>query len=36
MPPGTLSVGKHRLTQTWDDKSTGGRKMSVNVTILPC
>jgi hypothetical protein len=36
MPPGTLSVGKHRLTMTVIDPLFGDGKLSVNITILPC
>jgi hypothetical protein len=36
MPPGTLSVGRHRLTTTAVDPLYGNRTWSVNVTILPC
>jgi hypothetical protein len=37
MPPGTLSVGKHRLTTTVVDPDFGfNETWSVNVNILPC
>ena len=36
MPPGSLSVGKHRLTQTWVDPVYGDGTQSVNIKILPC
>ena len=36
MPPGTLSVGKHRLATSVVDPLFGNDTWSVNVTILPC
>jgi hypothetical protein len=36
MPPGTLSVGKHRLWVDLVDPVFGDDKWSVNITILPC
>jgi hypothetical protein len=36
MPPGTLSVGKHRLTTTAVESLFGGEEDSVRITILPC
>ena len=36
MPPGTLSVGKYRLTTTAVESLFGGEEDSVRITILPC
>jgi hypothetical protein len=36
MPPGSLSVGKHRLTTTVVDPLYGDETWSVRVNILPC